>query len=134
MNKILQGKVQDRFNGVSHQIIPFHCSSNNTLQHTDADTEVQIQLSFIITDFKRICRNTFKILVFSLNFTCKKLKLFLKYSVLISTINRYNYIHKSFSGSFIIFKSVLTHELQHARPPCPSPTPGVHTDSCPSNR
>ena len=26
------------------------------------------------------------------------------------------------------------HELQHARPPCPSPTPGVHSDSCPSSR
>ena len=24
-----------------------------------------------------------------------------------------------------------THELQHARPPCPSPTPGVHTNPCP---
>ena len=23
------------------------------------------------------------------------------------------------------------HELQHARPPCPSPSPGVHSDSCP---
>ena len=23
------------------------------------------------------------------------------------------------------------HELQHARPPCPSPTPGVHPNSCP---
>ena len=23
------------------------------------------------------------------------------------------------------------HELQHARPPCPSPTPGVYTNSCP---
>ena len=26
------------------------------------------------------------------------------------------------------------HELQHARPPCPSPTPGVHPDSCPSSQ
>ena len=25
------------------------------------------------------------------------------------------------------------HESQHARPPCPSPTPGVHWDSCPSS-
>ena len=25
------------------------------------------------------------------------------------------------------------HELQHARPPCASPTPGVHSDSCPSS-
>ena len=26
------------------------------------------------------------------------------------------------------------HESQHARPPCPSPTPGVHLDSCPSSQ
>ena len=25
-------------------------------------------------------------------------------------------------------------ELQHTRPPCPSPTPGVHPDSCPSSQ
>ena len=27
-----------------------------------------------------------------------------------------------------------THELQHTRPPCPSPTPGVHSDSRPSSQ
>ena len=27
--------------------------------------------------------------------------------------------------------SLQPHGLQHARPPCPSPTPGVHSDSCP---
>ena len=26
------------------------------------------------------------------------------------------------------------HEMQHARPPCPSPTPGVHPNSSPSSR
>ena len=26
------------------------------------------------------------------------------------------------------------HELQHARPPCPSPTPRVHSNSCPLSR
>ena len=26
------------------------------------------------------------------------------------------------------------HELQHARPPCPSPSPGVYPNSCPSSR
>ena len=26
------------------------------------------------------------------------------------------------------------HESQHARPPCPSPTPGAYTNSCPSSR
>ena len=26
------------------------------------------------------------------------------------------------------------HQSQHARPPCPSPAPGVHSDSCPSSQ
>ena len=30
--------------------------------------------------------------------------------------------------------SLLPHELPHARSPCPSPTPGVHLNSCPSSR
>ena len=28
----------------------------------------------------------------------------------------------------------LMHESQHARPPCPSPTPGVYPNPCPSSR
>ena len=34
----------------------------------------------------------------------------------------------------VMSDSLRPHELQHARPPCPSPTPGVHSDSCPSSR
>ena len=30
--------------------------------------------------------------------------------------------------------SLWPHESQHARPPCPSPTPGFHPNSCPSSR
>ena len=30
--------------------------------------------------------------------------------------------------------SLWPHESQHARPPCPSPTPGVYSNSCPSSR
>ena len=30
--------------------------------------------------------------------------------------------------------SLLPHESQHARPPCPSPTPGVYPNSCPLSR
>ena len=29
--------------------------------------------------------------------------------------------------------SLQPHELQHTRPPCPSPTPRVHSNSCPSS-
>ena len=32
----------------------------------------------------------------------------------------------------VVSDSLRPHESQHARPPCPSPTPGVHSDSRPS--
>ena len=35
--------------------------------------------------------------------------------------------------SLSLSHSLWSHESQHARPPCPSPTPGVHSDSCPSS-
>ena len=31
----------------------------------------------------------------------------------------------------VMSNSLQPHELQHARPPCPSPTPGVHPNLCP---
>ena len=34
----------------------------------------------------------------------------------------------------VMSDSLRPHELQHARPPCPSPTPGVYSNSCPSSR
>ena len=34
----------------------------------------------------------------------------------------------------VMSDSLRPHESQHARPPCPSPTPGVHPDSCASSQ
>ena len=34
----------------------------------------------------------------------------------------------------VVSDSLWPHELQHTRPPCPSPTPGVYPNSCPSSR
>ena len=31
----------------------------------------------------------------------------------------------------VVSDSLQPHRLQHARPPCPSPTPGVYSNSCP---
>ena len=52
---------------------------------------------------------------------------------------KYNIITWEFTGSPVVqFSSVATscptlrpHGLQHARPPCPSPTPRVYSNSCP---
>ena len=57
--------------------------------------------------------------------------------------NKLNLMWRLWEGFFssVHFSSVaqscLTlcdHESQHARPPCPSPTHGVHSDSCPSSQ
>ena len=34
----------------------------------------------------------------------------------------------------VVSDSLPPHESQHTRPPCPSPTPGVYSNSCPSSR
>ena len=45
---------------------------------------------------------------------------------------------KSFSVQFSSvaqsYPTLQPHESQHARPPCPSQTPGVYSNSCPSSR
>ena len=45
---------------------------------------------------------------------------------------QYMLLSVQFSRSVVSY-SLWPHESQHARPPCPSPTPGVHSDSCPSS-
>ena len=34
----------------------------------------------------------------------------------------------------VVSNSLQAHESQHARPPCPSPTPGVYSNPCPSSQ
>ena len=72
-------------------------------------------------------------------------KLFCSYCVLKCTCFRSYFCIKSnisLSGNKQIFSSVQfscsvmsdslePHRLQHSRPPCPSPTPGVYSNSCP---
>ena len=44
-----------------------------------------------------------------------------------------SYPSVQFSRS-VVSDSLRPHELQHARPPCPSPTPGACSNSCPSSQ
>ena len=49
----------------------------------------------------------------------------------------FHYISQFSSVQFtysIVSDSLGPHELQHTRPPCPSPTPWVHSDSRPSSK
>jgi len=44
-----------------------------------------------------------------------------------------HHLSVQFSHS-VVSDSLRPHELQHARPPCPSPSPGVHSNSHPSSQ
>ena len=61
---------------------------------------------------------------------------FLHYRQILYHLNHQGSLHThsvQFSHS-VMSDSLWTHESQHARPPCPSPTPGVYSDSCPLSR
>ena len=47
---------------------------------------------------------------------------------MITTISLSQFCHS------VVSNSLRPHESQHTRPPSPSPTPRVHTNSCPSSR
>ena len=56
------------------------------------------------------------------------------YSV-IWKVNWYSHYGEQYQFSCsVVSNSLLPHRLQHARLPCPSPTPGVCSTSCPSSR
>ena len=48
------------------------------------------------------------------------------------TFDCYQFSSVQFSRS-VVSDSLRPHESQHARPPCPSPAPGVYPNSCPSS-
>ena len=58
--------------------------------------------------------------------------------VYICLIFQFNYKFLQFSSvqfsCSVMSDSLQPHGPQHARPPCPSPSPGVHSDSCPSSQ
>ena len=50
-------------------------------------------------------------------------------------INNLRYVDDTILISSVQFsRSGVSNSLWHARPPCPSPTPGVHSDSRPSSQ
>ena len=42
----------------------------------------------------------------------------------------WSFLHSDQISRSVVSDSLRPHELQHARPPCPSPTPGVYPNSC----
>ena len=51
----------------------------------------------------------------------------------LGNVKHIEHLWAQFSRS-VVSNSLRPHESQHARPPCLSPTPGVHSNPCPSSR
>ena len=49
-------------------------------------------------------------------------------SLFLHSLDQFSSVQFSHS---VVSNSLRPHEPQHARPPCPSPTPGVHPNPCP---
>ena len=83
--------------------------------------------------------NPFKFYVFSKSWPWKGMRIFLyvlyylNYLCNFSLRTRISFCSVQFSRS-VVSDSLTPHELQHTRPPCPSPTPRVHSDSRPSSQ
>ena len=72
------------------------------------------------------------------NFFCSRqsgmfIKLSLSNSPFLPLVG-YSHPQVSVQFSSVVSDSLWPHESQHARPPCPSPAPRVHSNSCPLSR
>ena len=79
------------------------------------------------------CENLIK-----LEMLCEKLTLLMvesggNFSLRCFSATKFHISSVQFSHS-VVSDSLRPHESQHTRPPCPSPTPGVHSDSHPSSK
>ena len=52
----------------------------------------------------------------------------------IHSVQSVQFSHSVQFSCSVVSNSLRPHESQHTRPPCPSPTPGVHSDSCPPSQ
>ena len=86
--------------------------------------------------FEKWCNN---IQMHSIDFLllfCYRFKIMLKNQAIMFNVAHMltsTFSSVQFSRS-VVSNSLRPHESQHARPPCPSPSPGVHSNSRPSSR
>ena len=65
---------------------------------------------------------------------CQVLEMLTDFMILNKYLITKNSLYTVQFSRSVMSDSLQPHESQHARPPCPSPTPGVYSNSCPLSR
>ena len=86
-----------------------------------------------VTTYNHTFSVLFSILLYKYNYPFHIDKLYIISALLCYHTNYYCQSVSQFSHS-VVSDSLRPHESQHTRPPCPSPTPGVHLDARPSSQ
>ena len=98
---------------------------------------VALMVSFTVQKSLSLIRSHLFIFVFifiTLGGRSKKILLQFMSGSVLPMFSSKSFIRSDQISRSVVSDSLRPHELQHARPPCPSPTPGVHSDSCPSSQ
>ena len=89
-------------------------SLHNNIYYEEIKFTLDVDMAFCLFCFHIVRSNTYLL---------KKFKTVSKFII-------YLYVSVQFSHS-VVSDSLQPHGLQHARPPCPSPTPGAYSNPCP---
>ena len=86
--------------------------------------------------FITIAKSTFSLIegISLLMYLCQIQKNYFIDKILIGMFCHFAYLWSVQFSSSVVSDSLRPHGLQHARPPYPSPTPGVYSNSCPLSR
>ena len=71
---------------------------------------------------------------FSHHVSVPKKPLLIDHDIIWPYLAQKNHLHLLQFSRSVVSNSLRAHESQHTRPPCPSPTPRVYSNSCPSSQ
>ena len=107
------------------ELLPSLCLSLSTMKR-DASSQIHINIHCSHYNFFLACVGL--VWIWSFTFRYNQNQYFATFSQM--KVKHIVLIFSSLQFSHsVVSDSLRPHELQHARPPCPSPTPGVHSES-----
>ena len=103
-----------------------------SIPHRREEVITMYYFNHITMMIRLVIIHSFAIVQFLFTVSSKRVPLFQR-----TSLNLFSLVVSIYSVQFshsVVSDSFRPHESQHARPPCPSPTPGVYPNPCPLSR